>query len=266
MESYRFALLGFPLLAFLGSALGLACSSATGSADTTSFVPDGGNTIYVDLDGGGDAAVPPKGVTLCPSGACNYQSGSGCPSVAACLPTLNGSTPSPTCVPAGAVALGAACQATDDCVAGAVCATGICRKLCCGGDWTGCDDPSEHCIVDLEYAGPSGPVNTGAMVCYPINTCNALEPSSCTTSGTSCQIADATGVTACLPQGTGVAGQACPCEGGYICTEVPGSSPVCVRLCKAVEGGGEPACGTNEGVCTHYTRDPAGVGECASPN
>ena len=36
----------------------------------------------------------------------------------------------------------------------------------------------------------------------------------------------------------------------------------CRRLCKAVEGGGEPSCKEGEGVCVHFHRDPPGVGEC----
>jgi hypothetical protein len=30
-------------------------------------------------------------------------------------------------------------------------------------------------------------------------------------------------------------------------------------------GGPQPYCQAGEGICTHYTRDPAGVGECQPP-
>ena len=43
-----------------------------------------------------------------------------------------------------------------------------------------------------------------------------------------------------------------------------GGGQTCVRLCKAVTGGGAPR-SSNEGICTHYTRDPPGVGECQPP-
>ncbi len=152
-----------------------------------------------------------------------------------------------------------------DCVAGYVCAASTCHKLCCGGDWTGCDSPTEHCLEGLSYAGTSGAVPTGAMLCYPVDTCDALDPSSCP-SPTTCQIADATGATACLTNGTGGSGSPCPCQGGFTCVVPTGASPVCVRLCAAVAGGAAPYCQPNEGYCTHYTRDPAGVGECQPPS
>ena len=103
------------------------------------------------------------------------------------------------------------------------------------------------------------------MLCYPVNTCDALHPASCAEPGTSCQIADPTGVTACLADGSGTAGSPCPCKGGFTCVQQTGKAPVCVRLCKAVPGGGSPYCQAGEGICTHYARDPAGVGECQPP-
>jgi hypothetical protein len=227
----------------------------------------GGGTVEVNLDGGGTPAVPPNGAAACPAGACNYQTGSGCSGATpACAPVLSGTTTiSPTCIAPGAIAPGGACTNPGDCTAGYLCGAGVCRKLCCGGDWTGCDSPTEHCLQNLEYQVGSSNLMTGAMLCGPVNDCNALEPSTCTTAGTSCQIADLTGATACLPQGTGTSGQPCPCQGGFTCVTPAGKSPVCVRLCAAVAGGAEPYCQASEGICTHYWRDPAGVGECQPP-
>jgi hypothetical protein len=221
----------------------------------------------VDLDGGGPPAVPPNGVALCPAG-CNYQSGSGCSgAMSSCLPTLVASgAAKPMCNAAGAVANDGACKGATDCVAGHICVAGTCRKLCCGGDWTGCDNPSEHCLAKLRYETDAGVIDTGAMICLPANTCDALSPATCTQPGTSCQIVDPTGATGCIPEGTGTAGKPCLCKGGFTCVTPPGKSPVCVRLCKAVPGGGSPYCQPNEGICTHYTRDPAGVGECQPPS
>jgi len=246
---------------------GAGCDSSGGTSDTQNLLPAdaGPDAVVVILDGGGSPAVPPDGAAACPAGACNYQTGVGCSGAAAsCIPELQGTTAIPVCSPAGTVAAGVACSQATDCVAGYLCAGGTCHKLCCGGDWTGCDSPTEHCIEGLSYAGATGTIKTGAMLCYPVDTCAALTPSSCP-SPTTCQIADATGATACLPDGTGEAGGACPCKGGFTCVSSATQAPVCVRLCGAVAGGAAPYCQADEGYCTHYPRDPVGVGECLPP-
>ena len=261
----RFA--GLASLVTLGAATLLLCLQACGSSsDTDSSGAEAGSGMaggtsgeVVVLDGGGKVATPPDGVSACPSGICNYQSGQGCSgSTPACIPELDTTKPVAACSPAGTIAVGAACSSLTDCVAGHLCVEGLCRKLCCGGDWTGCDSASEHCIRNLEYSdGKGGTIGTGAMLCYPVNDCDPLEPSSCSASGTSCQIADATGASACLAENTHGAGEACPCKGGFTC--VGGQ---CTRLCRAVEGGGSPSCQSGEGECIHFARDPKGVGEC----
>jgi hypothetical protein len=107
---------------------------------------------------------------------------------------------------------------------------------------------------------PGNVVPSQAYLCEPVNQCDALVPSSCTEPKTTCQIADGTGATACLPEGTGAAADPCPCKGGFSCV-----GDKCRRLCKAVAGGGEPSCSLEEGVCVHFNRDPSGVGECTPP-
>jgi hypothetical protein len=261
----RSLLAGFALL------LGAGCGSGESTSGTLTLPPAdaGPGAVPVYLDGGGAPAVPPDGAAACPAGACNYQTGVGCSgTTTACIPELAGGAVVPACSPPGSAAAGAACAQATDCIAGYVCSSdGTCHKLCCGGDWTGCESADEHCIVDLSYAnGMGGTITTGAMLCYPVDTCDALAPTSCPQPGTTCQLADATGATACLANGTGQSGEPCPCEGGFACVHPPMSSgPICVRLCKAVPGGGVPYCQANEGICTHYTRDPAGVGECQPP-
>jgi hypothetical protein len=251
-------------------AAGLLFFSGCGSNGTTGVTlppsDAGADAVAVILDGGGAPATPPDGAAACPTGACNYQTGTGCTApTPACIPVTSGTTIVPGCSPAGTVPAGGACSQPSDCVAGYFCAGGTCHKLCCGGDWTGCDSAADHCIETLAYQIGSTPTPTGAMLCYPVDTCDALDPASCATSGTTCQIADATGATACLPDGTGTAGGPCPCQGGFTCIQRTGQAPTCVRLCKAVVGGGDPYCPADEGICTHYTRDPVGVGECQAP-
>lgn len=245
--------LGFTSLVASLFLLGCVTSGNDGGVDAG---PDGERVI---LDGGGEPAIPPDGAAACPQKGCNYQTGMGCMAMQACLPDsdmMGGVVP--TCLSAGAAKGGEACSHENDCIPGYICAQGACRKLCCGGDWTGCASPSEHCIVTLAFKDPmSGmTVDTGAMACFPINTCDALNPSSCP-EPTTCQIVDPTGVTACFNEGTGNPGDPCPCKGGSLCV-----ANKCRRLCKAVAGGGVPFCQAGEGACVHFTRDPDGVGEC----
>src|SRR5260370_41396594 len=128
-------------------------------------------------------------------------------------------------------------------------------------DWSACS-PNEHCLLEFKVQLAAQVVDTGAFLCYPVNNCSALDPGSCASiaPGTTCQIADGTGATACLSEGSGVAGAACPCKAGFACVN---SSMVnsCRRLCKAVVGGGDPACPPSEGRRVHLNRDPHRVGE-----
>ncbi len=245
------------------------CSSDTPATPN----PDGGvggttgGSREPILDGGGVVVLPPDGGGACPAGSCNYQTGQGCTAgTQSCVPLPSGSSVAPACESAGTTPSGGSCTQWTDCASGMICAAGACHKLCCGGDWTGCPS-GEHCIRPLEIkATPdAGAVQSGASLCFPINTCDALVPTSCTEPGTTCQIADATGVTACLPEGTGGDAEPCPCKGGYLCVANMAVMPVtygCRRLCKAVAGGGEPSCSGAQLVCVHFWRDPEGVGEC----
>lgn len=245
--------------------LAVGCGPSTGDTSSSGGIDAGPDVVVVVLDGGGAPATPPDGASLCPQGgACNYQTGAGCPADhPACIPVADGNGGvAPACALTGPGANGAACAVAGDCAAGLLCAEKTCHKLCCGGDWTGCPSANEHCIQSLVYGdGNGGTIATKAMLCYPVNTCDALAPSSCAQLGTTCQLADPTGATACLPEGQGGSGDACPCKGGFACI-VGEKGGECRRLCKAVEGGGDPYCQSGEGICTHFTRDPSGVGEC----
>jgi hypothetical protein len=250
--------------------LGGASVSAAGCSDDepdseTSNPVDGGPEGYVVRDGGGEPAQPMEGASLCPAGDCNYQTGEGCTAAApSCVAALDPmGQAAPICVaPVGSGQSGDACDAHEDCAAGYMCTEQQCHKLCCGGDWSACPSEGEHCIQRLSLGdGNGGAVETGAMLCYPVNTCDALDPGSCTTEGTSCQIVDPSGATACFPEGSGGDGEACPCKGGFLCADL-GDEKRCRQLCKAVEGGGEPFCKEGE-ACVHYnSKHPADVGEC----
>lgn len=243
----------------------LGCNSGNDAAPPGGSNGDSGPFTQLPpiLDGGGEIPESPDGVAVCPPGICNYQTGSGCQADApSCLPVPgNDGTLSPACLATKSAKSGEACTAGDDCAAGLLCAGGVCRKLCCGGDWNGCPT-GEHCLVDVVLPVNGMDVSANAQLCFPVNQCDALDPGSCTQAGTACVIADATGATACFPAGTSSVGDACEggqpaCKGGLTCV-----SGHCRRLCKAVESGGDPACPAAEGRCVHYNRNPAGVGEC----
>lgn len=239
-----------------------ACPSA---ADDATDDDGGAGTGPVDtspiLDGGGGLPAVPDGAAACPSGACNYQTGAGCPADAgplSCVPYPYDGGVVPACIAAGVGKSGTACSQWTDCASGFLCAEGACHKLCCGGDWTGCP-VGEHCLRPLAIPAPGGDgtIDTGAELCFPVDGCDALAPSSCDDPNLACQIVDPTGATACIREGPGSAGEACPCRGGFACV-----GGACRRLCKAVQGGGDPACPLAEGRCVHFDRDPLGVGEC----
>ncbi|HMI86970.1 MAG TPA: hypothetical protein VK550_22905 [Polyangiaceae bacterium] len=267
----------FSLCLGIGALYGAAMGCGTSGTDTPDPGDGGAPPRDPVLDGGGDVAAPPNGASLCPPGVCNYQTGTGCAAdggAVSCVPLPMGSVVTPACERAGRTANGETCSQWTDCVSGSICAAGRCRKLCCGRDWTGCGTGTEHCLRQLQVQlADNSVVQSGAYLCYPVNQCDALVPSSCMTieANTTCQIADPTGATACLPEGSGGVASPCPsrvagrsdilgdedCKGGFTCVEGG-----CRRLCRAVPGGGEPSCPAVEGACVHFNRDPPGVGEC----
>ena len=251
------------------------CSSSQEDEGTGGTTGTGGSPTVI-LDGGGVIPDPPDGTAACQSGACNYQA-QDCSSGGSCLPTDtppgSGDWP-PKCFSPGTRAAGDSCVAWNECIAGYFClgiggtadggvAPGVCHKLCCGGDWSACPD-GESCIQQVYLVRPGGgdPMYANADVCAKVGGCDPLDPAACSDlPGRSCQIVDPTGNVACVPVGSAGAGEACsekqPCKGGFACV-----ADACRRLCKAVEGGGEPSCPPQEGTCIHFNRDPAGVGEC----
>lgn len=254
----RFFIVSFTALASAGAASAVASGCGGGGTETTPL-DAGSDATVVILNGGGEVATSPNGVPACP-GACNYQTNEGCAAAQTCFPNVSTGTVTPACTAAGSGGDGASCTQTSECASGYMCALGegVCRKLCCGGDWSACPDPDQRCLQKLSIKEPNGAtVPTGAMVCVPVNDCDPLAPHTCKDPNQACQIIDGTGAVKCLNEGQGEQGESCPCAGGYLCV-----ANACRRLCKAVEGGGDPYCQAGEGICVHYNRDPPGVGEC----
>lgn len=211
------------------------------------------------LDAGGGIPEAPNGATLCPVGACNYQTQGGCAQDAAapvaCHPYPNAGGVAPTCAPAGILGEGEACSSWLDCSPGLLCVGSSCRRLCCGGDYTACPD-GQHCFSAVLVLVGDAAIASGAMVCLAVGGCDVFSGQPCP-QGRSCHIVDPTGAVACVPSGHGQSGDPCPCAAGFACI-----AERCRRLCRAVEGGGDPFCAASEGRCVHYDRDPPGVGEC----
>jgi hypothetical protein len=219
----------------------------------------------VILDGGGNVPDPPDGASLCPEGTCNYQTQAGCAADLGCRPTVQGGQVIPTCEPAGPSQDSETCDASSDCGRGLACTEGRCHRLCCGGDWSACSGGQScyrpYSLVVDDAGGP-----TGASLCYPSSGCDVLDPNACRAEpNQSCQIVDPRGGVACAPSGTAQAGEGCgpstPCAPLHLCVNSQDTWQ-CRRLCRAAEGAPEPSCPPDGGVCVHYNRDPAGVGEC----
>ncbi len=233
----------------------------TGCGESSEEQPDAGRPIdpvipSALLDGGGGVPIPENGELSCPMGACNYQSGTGCGPGEACRPTANGNLVRPACVPAGSSQEGEACAADGDCAALHFCASRVCRRMCCGDDWTVCPD-GRSCFVDRNVSLDGSAVPTGAATCAPSGECDLLEPEAGCEAGSACLVVDSRGAGACLPPGDGEAADPCPCAGGFVC-----ATGTCRRLCRAGGDGGGPFCPPGEGVCVHFDRNADGVGEC----
>ena len=255
------------VLLLMAAALGSAtdCGGSDGGGESAG---DGGaedapsGFPSVVLDGGGEVPEPPNGEDLCAEGTCNYQSQEGCAANQACTPVFAGGQVNPGCTAAGPRTLGQECEQWTDCARGQFCADGVCRKLCCGGDWTGCPE-GQSCIRQLSIRDPrtQAIIDAGVDLCFPVGTCDVLDVDSCAEEpGRSCQIVDPLGNVACARAGSAALGEECSvqalCGAGMSC--VGGR---CRQLCRAVAGVTDTGCQSGES-CIHYRRDPPDVGEC----
>jgi hypothetical protein len=243
---------------FWAPALLLSC----GSAETVSNDVPPPQCPPIVEDDSLTVPAPPDGAAACPTGDCNYQTQDGCSAQLACRPQFDATdaTVVPGCESAGKAATGEACADQGDCVRGAYCALGVCRKLCCDADWTGCD-AGESCIRALDLRAGGQVISTGVELCFPVNDCDLFDPHSCDSDPTrECKIVDPTGAVACAPRSLADVGDACAppsvCKQGLNCV-----GGYCAKLCAALACA-EPSCSEADGSCVHFQRDPADVGEC----
>ena len=196
-----------------------------GGTDTGSPLPDGGGT-----DTGTSAG-------MCPAGACDIESGSGCPAGEGCYfaSMESGGAPAPLCAPAGTGMAGASCDAPNDCREGHICVEGPggpgepgeCRQVCCGGS-------TDACAVGDVCIGLNGSDAVG--VCETPAGCNIIEQTGCS-DGLDCVLLMGDGTTACrnIPDGGGTQGAPCsedPCAAGFLCLRLMAAAdPFCLRAC-----------------------------------
>lgn len=174
------------------------------------------------------------------------------------------------CEPAGAKASGEPCTSSSDCLPGLGCVgeenLGRCRAFCCEGG-SECGEGTFCAPRPLrDDALPEGePLSV--PVCAAADNCSLGEPYPCDGTdpnagcvckpGSACTVVRADGTTSCVPPGMGVAGQACPCAAGHICSQASGQ---CVRLCKL--GASNATCGS--GRCQAPANFPEGYGVCVA--
>jgi hypothetical protein len=244
------------------------CGTSTTVSTPSTFDAGCANPSVVHDAGPVDQVVTPEaGAPACPAGVCNYQAQTGCPTNQACRPQFTASSPdvSPGCEAAGTGKSGAACAKGGDCAVGYYCsADGACHKQCCNRDWSACD-PGESCFRQLLVKAGGVVTDSGMDLCFPVGNCDLLDPKSCA-QGSACTIVDPTGAVACVPASTAQPGDVCgatvACAAGARCVQGKDGDPSrCRAFCRA-EVCGEPVCAPDQGICTHYDNDPAGVGEC----
>ena len=141
------------------------------------------------------------------------------------------------CAKAGNGKNGDPCVSSADCAVGHACTgnAGVaqCRALCCNGSET-CE-AGRYC-AERPQREETEELGNGLMVpaCVLADDCDLAEPYPCRTAtckcpdGTACTVVRTDGTTSCVKPGTGMAGDACPCAWGHICSQGTGK---CLKLC-----------------------------------
>ena len=206
---------------------------------------------------------------LCPAGACNVVTSSGCDTAGeACYfaGTSENPAPAPFCATAGTLGDGAACDSATGCQEGFVCIgdPGACRRICCGGSDDDCLPETTGQLCQINIVDESGtPTGVGACRlpddCDPIAQTGCTAPDACYPSGE--------GAFSCTPAGVGTQGVNCDeaqCAPGFLCIMARDGepNPTCAELCSTdTEVCDSP--GTTCGGLTGY--EEAGIGVCTPP-
>lgn len=171
-----------------------------------------------------------------------------------------------SCAPAGVGALDNPCGASRDCAPGLACvgdtALARCRHFCCGG--ADVCSPGTYCSEQplRESSEPAGAPALQVPVCVAADNCDLGEPFPCPpgrgctcSEGRACSVVRPDGTTSCVVPGKGLAGAACPCAAGHICSQ---GSLRCLKLCKTTDVG--QTCGL--GRCQATAELPTSYGVC----
>jgi len=179
--------------------------------------------------------------------------------VAACRIRVEDGAVKRACDLAGSGAAQSPCTSSRDCAPGLGCVgeehAGRCLPYCCRGQGS-CGEASFCTEMPLLTEVPEGQAVPRVPVCAPAEGCNLDEPYPCPESmsctcgpGTVCTPVN-NGLRSCLPPGTGLRGEDCPCAPGYFCAV---ASQKCEKLCQDDDECGADMCGYSPsidwGVC-----------------
>lgn len=223
--------------------------------------------------GGGDAGLADGGVD---GGSPNVDGNFNqptrpelAPSAFSCqVTTSSGSAIRRQCLGAGLQGLDDACTSSLDCAAGLGCVgtvrSGRCLPYCCAEGPDTCGKGyycAERPLRSEAYGERTGPL---VPVCNRADNCSLGEPYNCEGENCicgperACTLVRTDGTTACtpLPPSPGQAGDPCPCDRGYHCSQ---ATATCVKTCDLDEKDSD-VCGL--GVCQATPVLPMGWGIC----
>lgn len=194
------------------------------------------------------------------------------PSKFACQVSVENRAVVRQCGAAGLQGVEEPCTSSQDCRSGLGCVGGLnsgrCLPFCCAVDGDSC--PTDfYCTERPLRSEPFRETNAPLVpVCERADNCSLSEPFDCEGPrcvcgpDTACALVSPDGTTACLPPGTGEAGDPCPasnpCKHGYHCSQAT-SPGTCVKICDLDQENSE-ACGS--GVCQATPLLPDGWGTC----
>ncbi len=195
-------------------------------------------------------------------------SGPAVPVVYACQVLPVGAEVEAACLPSGGGDFDAPCLSGRDCAPGFACVgeshAGLCRPYCCEGQ-QGCAEGLLCTERQLVVSDPDAGAPVSVPVCTRPDNCDLSQPYPCSEElraknectcreGLACTVI-AGGQTSCLPPGAGLAGEACPCAWGHICSQ---GTQRCLKLCSTVAGASD----CTPGRCQGSKDLPEGYGVC----